>query len=354
MTTSSHSTSDIDSDLALAQASHAFLTAVPQVTMADAEHMASQGFGLTGVVQALSGERDKNFLVHPASSNGSAATLKFINSAEQVQETSMQIEVLKHLQGRCPVPVPRHMTPTRPGIDWIDWATLAGESLRVRCYSFLQGRPGSDLQACTSSWLALGSAIAQLHTALIDFHHPAATREFLWDARRAPLLRPWLEVVDSPEQRHKINDFWTLFADRQQRWASQLPVQVIHNDLSPSNLLADAGGQTIAGVLDFGDMLHAPRVVDLAIAASYQMVLTEAPAQALQAMVQGYESLAPLQAIEHELLSDYVLARLTQRMVITGWRARCYPDNSAYILRSQASAAALFERLIDTWLQQHA
>ena len=353
MTTSSNHIIDSEGQFELAQASHAFLTEVPLVSLADAALLAKQGFGMVGNIQTLSGERDRNFLLRPAQAELGAVTLKFINAAELPQETDMQIQVLKHLEGRCTVPVPVHIRPLTSTADWLDWFTAAGQPLRVRCYSFLEGKPASELARHPTAWRALGEATAQLHQALIDFEHPAASREFLWDARRAPLLRSWLEVVESEQRRTLISAFWSTYEKRLHRFAKDLPLQVIHNDLSPSNLLTSADGQAIAGVLDFGDMLHAPRVVDLAISASYQMALTDTPSAALQPLLDGYQSLLPLHAVEHEMLLDFILARLTQRMVITAWRARCYPDNSAYILRSQATATALFDHLIDAWLQQH-
>lgn len=359
---------------ALAQASQAFLTAVPQVSTEQAQALAWEAYGIQGNAQPLSGERDRNFLVRTA--DGSAVTLKFISAAESLAETEMQIAVLKHLAGRCAVPVPLHhplrlptatqasarvhTSPlTRPvtshvtSPDWLDWRSPAGEHLRVRCYSFLDGKAGSDLQRSGAAWQAWGLAIAQLHGALADFAHPATERPFLWDARRAPMLRPWLEVVDDAQLRAQIAAFWAVFEQRLAQLGPQLPTQTIHNDLSPSNLLASDDGLCIAGVLDFGDMLLAPRVADLAISASYQMPLTDAPDAALAAMLAGYESLLPLSAAEHALLTDLILARLTQRMVITAWRARLYPDNRVYILRSQATATALFRRMIGDWLQTH-
>ncbi|TDS78690.1 phosphotransferase [Comamonas sp. JUb58] len=343
---------------ALAQASQAFLTAVPQVSAEQAAALAREAYGIEGQAQPLSGERDRNFLIR--SPDGSAVTLKFISAAESLAETEMQIAVLKHLAGRCAVPVPLHHPLRQPAsaqgsasADWLEWRSPEGELLRVRCYSFLDGKAGSDLQRDASAWQVWGLAIAQLHGALADFAHPATERPFLWDARRAPLLRPWLEVVEDAQLRAQIAAFWTAFEQRLAQLGPQLPTQTIHNDLSPSNLLASDDGLGIAGVLDFGDMLRAPRVADLAIAASYQMPLTDAPDAALAAMLAGYESLLPLTAAEHALLPDLILARLTQRMVITAWRARLYPENRVYILRSQATATALFSRMVGDWLQRH-
>ena len=51
-----------------------------------------------------------------------------------------------------------------------------------------------------------------------------------------------------------------------------LRAQAIHNDLNLYNVLVDPRDHdVIAGILDFGDMVRAPLVNDLAVAASYQL-----------------------------------------------------------------------------------
>ena len=129
MTTSSNHIIDSEGQFELAQASHAFLTEVPLVSLADAALVAKQGFGMVGNIQTLSGERDRNFLLRPAQAELGAVTLKFINAAELPQETDMQIQVLKHLEGRCTVPVPVHIRPLTSTADWLDWFTAAGQPL---------------------------------------------------------------------------------------------------------------------------------------------------------------------------------------------------------------------------------
>ena len=42
--------------------------------------------------------------------------------------------------------------------------------------------------------------------------------------------------------------------------------QIIHGDVHPYNVLVGAGGQ-VTGIIDFGDMVHGPLILDLANAA---------------------------------------------------------------------------------------
>ncbi|MBO1014996.1 phosphotransferase [Achromobacter sp. SD115] len=324
-------------------------TSPPAVSLEDAAAVARSGYGAADC-QPLTGERDRNFRMRRG--DGSSLTLKFINAAETVAETEMQIAVLRHLAGRCAVPVPAHHAPQGVGAaDWLSHQPPGpGEpAVRVRAYSFLEGEPGSALRAEPAAWTALGRAAGELDAALADFSHPAAGRRFLWNVCEAPSMRPLLEAVEDAKHRRLLAGFLDLYASHTAPALQGLPQQIIHNDLSASNLLTDASGQAVAGVLDFGDMVQAPRIAEIAIAASYQMTQTDAPMRVLDCMLDGYASVLALSPQERALTLDLVLARLAQRMVITAWRARQFPGNRDYILRSHAAATRLFDALIGPW-----
>ncbi|MGY6272010.1 phosphotransferase [Achromobacter denitrificans] len=341
----------------------------PSIRLEDAERVARACYPGYAQCAPLSGERDMNFRISRA--DGQALTLKFINGAESVDETRMQIAVLKHLEARRgglgTVRAPHHQPADITGLDadsdigpgcedgaaTQDWLNFrlphAAGSVRVRAYGFLPGRVGTAMSAGPQSWRAVGRAAAQLDAQLADFEHPAAHRLFLWDACQVPRVRPMLGAVESREERGRITAYLDAFELEVVPALAALPGQIIHNDLSPSNILADEAGTGLAGILDFGDMVHAPRIAEIAIAASYQMMVPGNPRDVLSAVVAGYESVLPLTPQERRHVLDLVLARLVQRMVIPSWRALRFPGNGAYILRSRAAATALFNELYDEW-----
>ncbi|CAM4090564.1 phosphotransferase [Bordetella muralis] len=342
-----------------------FTTSPPPVSSEDAERVARACFPGSVACAPLSGERDANFRVTRA--DGSILTLKFINCAEQVAETEMQVEVLKHLRDTMPVQAPHHQpidpaglaalsgsqagqASTGPTLDWIQYRPLSGgHRIRVRAYGYLPGAPGTNLQADPRSWRAVGRTAAILDRTLQQFDHPAAHRKFLWDACQVLDLRPLLNAVESLAVRQVIAEFLALFEHRVTPVLDKLPRQVIHNDLSPSNILVEEDGLELAGILDFGDMVYAPRIAEIAIAGSYLMTYSLDPMRALDGVVTGYCEVSPLHAMEHAHLLDLVLARLAQRMVITAWRAARFPGNRDYIMRSHDAATALFNRLYPDW-----
>ena len=130
-----------------------------------------------------------------------------------------------------------------------------------------------------------------------------------------------------------------------------MPQQVIHGDISKSNtVVSQADGTAIHGVLDFGDLCKAPRVVELAVTASYALDAETGDLQAaLARVVSGYESILTLSEAEKALIPELIIARLVQRIVISEWRASHFPNNRDYILRSNAQARQLLGRLMQVY-----
>jgi Ser/Thr protein kinase RdoA (MazF antagonist) len=116
--------------------------------------------------------------------------------------------------------------------------------------------------------------------------------------------------------------------------------QVIYNDLNFHNVLVDPQDpDRIAGIIDFGDIIAAPLINDLAVAASYQLGGEAGRAQAAE-FIAAYHRALPLRDEEIRLLPLLIEARLAMTLLITGYRARLHPQNAAYILRNNASARA--------------
>ncbi len=68
------------------------------------------------------------------------------------------------------------------------------------------------------------------------------------------------------------------------------------------------GDLRVSGIVDFGDMTHAPLVCDLAVADVLHG--RDDAIEAADAMIGGYVSVTPLEDEEAALLADLVAARL--------------------------------------------
>jgi hydroxylysine kinase len=119
---------------------------------------------------------------------------------------------------------------------------------------------------------------------------------------------------------------------------ASLRSQVIHNDYHFYNVLvAPDDHARIVGIIDFGDMLYAPLVGEVATAAAFHMAGDdpfEGPAQ----FVAAYHAALPLTGAEQEIVCDLMATRHLITVLISEWRAARYPENRAYIMRHNPAA----------------
>ena len=318
----------------------------PVVTVDDASKVAADLYGWQAEAIALTGERDKNYLLHTQEAGD--VVLKFINPAEEAAETDLQIQVLLWLaQQNCAVVVPKALR-SRTG-DLVCDYTVGEQVYKVRAYTYLNGVSVAQAQMGAALQQSFGAQAAQLVRALEGFDHPALSRVLLWDVMHLNQLRAWAEeVLPQDEMGQFVFAYLDQFEQTILPVLQALPQQVIHGDISKSNTVASsADASSIHGVLDFGDLCKAPRVVELAVAASYALDAETGDLQAaLAGIVAAYAAVLPLSEAESALIPDLIIARLVQRIVISEWRASHFPNNRDYILRSNAQARQLLGQLM--------
>ena len=109
----------------------------------------------------------------------------------------------------------------------------------------------------------------------------------------------------------------------------ELRQQVIHDDANPDNVLVNADMSDVVGFFDFGDLLRAPLIVDVAVAASYLGSRGDNPLQYMLPFVAGYHSVTELHDIELELFFDLVRTRLTTTVANRYWRMAAHGGDDA-------------------------
>jgi Ser/Thr protein kinase RdoA (MazF antagonist) len=312
----------------------------PPVSVADAEALGADHFGLRATATPLTGERDRNFLLR--ADDGGAYVLKVVHPAEDPAVTDFQNQALLHLAEADPaLPVPR----VRPPL-LVPWQVPGLPPRLVRMYSWLPGRPLHLVAPGSAQRRAVGGLLARLGLGLRGFSHPAQDHVLLWDIQHAARVRPLLAHIQDPVRRAIPERLLDVFEQRAVPAMRGLRRQVIHNDFNPHNVLADpVADDRIAGVIDFGDMVRAPLVQDLATACAYHVQPEGHPLAGPAEIVAGYHAVCPLLPDEIEVLFDLIAVRGVISVAISGWRAERQPDNAAYILRNYPTAWAGLERL---------
>ena len=293
-------------------------------------------------------ERDQNFRLTTA--DGRQFVFKIANAAEPQPATDCQVAALLHIEQQpCPVATPQiHRTLKDSAATWIGGERGSAHAHRCRVVSFLPGDLLSAVEISVALATSLGHSAAQLDLALKRFSHAGASQVLLWDLQRAGALRDLLDYVVEDDLRNAVKSCLDDFDQRVQPALADLRHQVIHSDLNPDNVLVRPADQ-VAGVIDFGDMQHAPLIMEVAITASY---LRPTPAQHVLSWVSpfiaAYHQVLPLRDQELEMLFDLIRARLAATISILRWRASVLGAGDEYSrknLHREDDAARFLARL---------
>ena len=309
----------------------------PEVDPGWVRTLVQQRYGLQGEMAALAGERDRNYRLHSAT-DGQRYMLKLSHPAESPLVADFQTQALLHVAVADPgLPVQR-IVPTLAGEVSFVADPGDGQPRVVRLFSYLPGLPLPEAPRSALQREHIARALARLDLALAGYTHPAGALALPWDIQRADSVRGLLVHVADPARRALAERALHAFERIAKPALPALRSQPIHNDFNIYNLLVDpADTDCIAGILDFGDMVHAPLVNDLAVAAAYQLDAEAAdPLAGLGDFVAAYHAVLPLRAEELALLHTLITARLVMVVAISGWRAARYPENAAYLLRNNA------------------
>ncbi len=320
----------------------------PRFDEVSAARLARERFGLEGTVHALYSERDQNFLIDAGAAG--RVVLKIANGREDPAMLEAQQRALSHLAGRVAF-TPR-IVPTAVGELLVPVTDGEGRTHLAWAITYLPGRPLAETTHPSPALLAdLGRSVARLDTALADFDHPAAHREFVWDLARARrAISDRRALVRDEELGRAIDGVCAAF----DRWTAphlgSLRRGVIHNDLNDHNVLVggvrgpDGTDQRVTGIVDFGDMVASYGVGDLATAIAYSVLDAPDPLAQAASVVAAYHAERPLSESELGALFGLVAIRLCLSACMAAQQMTERPDN-AYLGISQQRVRGALPRL---------
>ncbi|MDP9588373.1 UNVERIFIED_ORG: Ser/Thr protein kinase RdoA (MazF antagonist) [Shinella zoogloeoides] len=314
------------------------VTALP-----DAAAAVAAVYGLEGEVKRLSSERDETFLFRRT--DGTAFILKIANAAEDPAALEFQDGALLHLERAAPcVPVPR-LIRTRTGEQSHTLASPDGPRI-MRLLSFLPGELQYRTPATPAQSRNVGRALAELGRGLEDYQGRPPEGKLMWDISHTLDLAAVVGHV-APERRARAEAVLAEFERALPAIDALRRRQIIHNDFNPHNILLDpAEPDVVAGIIDFGDMVHAPLINDLAVGLSYHLA-TDNWAARVSGFLEGFLSARPLEKAEIELLPLLLRCRLAMSIIIAEWRSALFPENRDYIMRNHATALRGLQNISD-------
>ena len=291
----------------------------PAISSDDVNRLALQQFGLEGRFESLAGERDANFMFHV--DNGEKLILKFSHAQEDPAVLDFQCQALAHIAVQDPeLPIPR-IYPTLNDNNFQTVVVEGGKQLFLRAQTCIDGAQISTTALSPARLRQAGILAARLDLALHGFSHPAASQPLAWDMANAAQLLPCIAAIKDSKARALVEQVLNHFTTNVVPKLAELRCQVIHADLHFGNLHASTDENSqISGIVDFGDMLQAPLIVEVSTALAEVASCFDDPVPAMASLLAGYESTLPLQAAEYAVLQNCTITRLAITYVIFCWR----------------------------------
>lgn len=314
------------------------------MTPAQAEEIARDRFGLTVSAAELGSNQDANFLLRDETGEA-IGVLKVANPAFSRIELEAQDAAAAFIAAGEGLRTAANIAPegTAP-IAEIDGGGSGSERLYARLIRFLAGGTLSGEGYLSPIHVAaLGEVAARTCRALAAFEHPGVDRVLQWDLRHG--LRT-VELLSShvadPRHREAVESAaaaaWQVVAGV----AEDLPVQIIHGDVTGDNVVCGADGFP-DGVIDLGDLMRSWTVGEIAVTVSGVLHHDGGEPSATIPAIEAFHEIRPLSPGEVDALWPLVVLRAAV-VVVSGVHQTTIDDVNDYASERVNHEWEMFER----------
>ena len=347
--------------------SRSYLSAIsenrPRFSPEEAGELAQSLYGVSGALRALPSERDQNFRL--TAGNGEVFVLKISGAGERRGILDLQHAALEHLAAHYDEAAWPRVCRTRDGEAITRVDGQGGRCHLVRMLTYVDGRPLCDARPHGPGLLNhLGAFLGRLTRAFADFSHDEKQPELIWNMDNGPdVVRRYAGLIPDAGRRELVMGFCEAYEQAVGPWLETLPRQFIHNDANDQNVLVSLVGRIrrtrrvrpedpasseleVAGLIDFGDMVHSCALFEPAVAAAYVMLGKSEPLSAAAHVVAGYHAEQPLTDLELKLMYHCAVMRLCMSVAISAHQQAAEPENT-YLSVSEKNAWDLLEKLQD-------
>lgn len=291
--------------------------------------------GVSAAISPLPSERDRNYRVV----RGTESMVLKVHAPGDRDWLALQDRALREIRSiDVRTPSPLH-----------DTITELPDGRCIRVVDWVYGEPWAESEISAEQLQSLGRAVALVDRGLsaLALSEPdiqSLSRPFRWNMMQAANLRESLDLIHDGELSDACRAVLDRFESGTLPRLMALPAQVIHNDANDYNVMVD--GPEI-GIIDFGDIVCAPRVVGLATCLAYVPGAGDDPVRAIIPVVRGYHMACPLTPEELALLWDLIQVRLVMSVVNAAVQTAADPDND-YLAISQGVVPAVLHAMRQT------
>ena len=313
----------------------------PTLTTGDAASVVRDRYGLIdATIDPLPSERDQNF--HVITDGPESFVLKVSHKDESRESVELQVRVLNHVRARVTELLMPRIVPTLSGETLTTMTGPGGNDHLVRMVSFVPGQVWAQITPHSAALLrSLGRALALVDAALSDFPTTGAFGDLKWDLTHAGWIRDYFQSLPL-DRSDLVERLFERYESHAAPRLASLPSGLLYNDANDHNVLVADG--RVVSLIDFGDMVHGPRVCDLAIGIAYAIMGASAPIASAAEVVSGYHEALPLTEAELEVLYPLICARLCVSVTNSAYQRHVAPENS-YLQVSDRPAWALLDAL---------
>ena len=309
------------------------------LSIAQAEELCFEHYGIKGKASLLPGELDHNYKI--VCTDNTSFILKINRPDTDADYADYQEKLLLHINSKNnDFKLPR-IIKTIKGADSFSFTDADSRNRTVRLLTWVHGRLWSAVNPHTVALrFSLGEACGNITKLLLNFNHPKATRVFDWDIAQASWTYNYMHLF-TEEEKKCISFFTNMFEGFSDKYKT-LRKSVIHNDANDNNIIVSEylSNPTVATVIDYGDAAYTQTINDLAVAAAYAIMDQPDPLAAALPLVAGYHKSFSLQEDELELLYVLIAMRLVISVTKSAINKEKEPGNK-YLLVSEKAAWAL-------------
>ena len=252
-----------------------------------AENLLLELYGIKGEAYPLPGEYDMNFRIRVEDQD--QYILKISRPQEDPETLDFQEKLLGHLEGGDdPINAPVVLKDLS-GQRLSSFTDHFGQKRHMRLLSWIPGSMFHQVNPKRNDLrFSLGLCCGKLATALLNFDHPKAHREFEWDVANSLWTKSHMSLF-TEDQKELMTYFQNRFSDFQEDYAI-LPKSVIHNDANDHNIVVtdDLKAPKVLALIDYGDAIYSQTINDLAVACAYGIMEQNDPLSAAADIVKGY------------------------------------------------------------------
>ena len=306
----------------------------------EALELVQTNYGISGTATQLTGERDLNFRIE----SESGKFIFKIHDEKDRAHISAQEAALAALTDLMLLQEP-HTIEAVNGNTVID---IEGGRIG-RLLTWTEGDLWSNIAEPNAELLnSLGAAVALVDSKLahldITKYSDALGQPFGWNVTQTTELLGHIDLINNVVDREAVRKVIQHNLENVIPRFPELTMQVIHNDANDNNIVVREN--SVTSLIDFGDIIIAPRIAGLAVACAYILDGDDPILRAVD-VVRGYHKAQPLSPLELELLFPLIALRIATSITMAAIQSAADPDNE-YLLVSQEKFTTLVHQLVAT------